>query len=108
LKADPRRRRIEHHNGIAVDDLDSLDTGDGLSDQERKELQQLEKYQGEVASITPPAGSDTPPPPNAPEPEALVPQAGEEPNATGALAPPMTPPPPPVAGSDEEIPPPEP
>jgi hypothetical protein len=108
LKADPRRRRIEHHNGIAVDDLDSLDTGDGLSDQERKELQQLEKYQGEVASITPPAGSDTPPPPNAPEPEALVPQAGEEPNAPGALAPPMTPPPPPVAGSDEEIPPPEP
>jgi LysM repeat protein len=105
LKADPRRRRIERTNGNGVDDLDMLDTGDALTDPERKELHQLEKYQGEVAPLTP-TGAETAPPPPTAEPEALVPQAIEEPNGTGTAAPTMPPPPP--DGAQEEIPPPEP
>lgn len=114
LKADPRRRRIERSNGNGVDDLDTLDTGDGLTPPERKELQQLEKYQGEVAPLTPSTGGENPPaPPTAPEPEALVPQAIEEHNEMGTAAPHLPPPPDQTpgqapGGSEEEIPPPEP
>jgi hypothetical protein len=94
LKQDPRRRRIERSGGMGVDDLDMLDPGDTLSAPEKKELQQLEKYQGEVAPLTPATSEAPVPPPTA-----------DAPNGTGTAAPAMAPP---TGQADEDIPPPPP
>lgn len=96
-KVDPDRRRIETKNGLnANDELDRLDNGEGLGDDERRELRQLEIYKNEPETNNPEAL----PMPEAQENQEKNQEAPPAPEA----APPVTAPPPP----EEPAPPPPP
>jgi hypothetical protein len=95
-KPDPDRRRIEMHNGLnSSDDLDRLDNGIGLGDDEKRELKQLEKYQGETtAPETAPAPEVAPAPEMPQAPEMQAPQAAPPVTAPQPAEEPPPPPPP--------------
>ena len=99
-KVDPDRRRIETHNGLnSIDELDRLDNGEGLGDDEKRELRQLEIYKNEPETNNPEAL----PAPETPENREKNPEMAPEPTSPQA-APPVTAPQPPL----EEPPPPPP
>jgi hypothetical protein len=90
-KPNPDRRRIEINNNVnSIDELDRLDNGIGLGEDEKRELQQLEKYKNEPET----APTEAPPPPEMPP----NPEGGEVAPPVTAPQPPseLTPPPPPV------------
>jgi LysM domain len=85
-KANPDHRRIEMNNNVnSIDELDRLDNGIGLGEDEKRELKQLEKYKNEPET----APTEAPPAPEMPP----NPEEGEL--TPGSIAPPVTAPQPP-------------
>jgi nucleoid-associated protein YgaU len=114
----PNQWRLELNSGTPPDELDSLDHGNGLTDEEKRELKQLEKWKKNnpnPEASGAPENDLVPPPPTVPE------KGAEEipPPPTSEIPPPPTEkptaeiPPPPTAPvvapkNTEEVPPPPP
>ena len=75
-------------SGNELDELDQLDTSEGLGADEAKELKQLETYKGGSSTSgdteAPPPAEEPPPPEDAPPPENGDPEAAPPPDASGS------------------------
>jgi hypothetical protein len=99
-KPNPLRRRIERINATSVvtDDLDQLDDGAAMNGQEKRELKQLETFQGQPVTETPPPPADDKTTENTDNTGSAGSNAEKTPMFDGSLAPSDSiPPPPPTA-----------